>query len=163
DRSSGRTATGPSWPASAPYLSGRLRDDAKLGPFIVDRERVAEHRRREPALRRDREALEGDVTARSVDPSRQFVGGLEIRPLGCDQAEDHPTVARYAHEWLETPRTRVVVLEEQALRPDGPEELLGNRVVADRKSTRLNSSHRTISYAVFCLKKKKDCHGILFM
>src|SRR5437867_7510443 len=26
---------------------------------------------------------------------------------------------------------------------------------ADRKSTRLNSSHRTISYAVFCLKKKK--------
>src|SRR5207248_10447631 len=28
----------------------------------------------------------------------------------------------------------------------------------DRKSTRLNSSHRTISYAVFCLKKKKDRH-----
>src|SRR5437867_6383943 len=26
----------------------------------------------------------------------------------------------------------------------------------DRKSTRLNSSHRTISYAVFCVKKKKD-------
>src|SRR5437879_6859794 len=27
--------------------------------------------------------------------------------------------------------------------------------VLDRKSTRLNSSHRCISYAVFCLKKKK--------
>ena len=27
--------------------------------------------------------------------------------------------------------------------------------VKDRKSTRLNSSHRCISYAVFCLKKKK--------
>src|SRR5437879_10128521 len=27
--------------------------------------------------------------------------------------------------------------------------------VTDRKSTRLNSSHRCISYAVFCLKKKK--------
>src|SRR5207248_10512207 len=27
---------------------------------------------------------------------------------------------------------------------------------ADRKSTRLNSSHRTISYAVFCLKKKTN-------
>src|SRR5437867_10762718 len=26
--------------------------------------------------------------------------------------------------------------------------------IEDRKSTRLNSSHRTISYAVFCLKKK---------
>src|SRR3712207_8229667 len=29
-------------------------------------------------------------------------------------------------------------------------------VPADRKSTRLNSSHANISYAVFCLKKKKS-------
>src|SRR5256885_13291206 len=29
-------------------------------------------------------------------------------------------------------------------------------VGSDRKSTRLNSSHLVISYAVFCLKKKKD-------
>src|SRR2546429_3704844 len=29
------------------------------------------------------------------------------------------------------------------------------RIVQDRKSTRLNSSHGYISYAVFCLKKKK--------
>src|SRR2546427_3481966 len=29
----------------------------------------------------------------------------------------------------------------------------------DRKSTRLNSSHSQISYAVFCLKKKKDHHS----
>src|SRR5436189_414687 len=28
----------------------------------------------------------------------------------------------------------------------------------DRKSTRLNSSHRCISYAVFCLKKKRKTH-----
>src|SRR5262245_62962108 len=30
------------------------------------------------------------------------------------------------------------------------------RVMEDRKSTRLNSSHLGISYAVFCLKKKKN-------
>src|SRR5947208_5254160 len=30
-----------------------------------------------------------------------------------------------------------------------------NGVMIDRKSTRLNSSHQIISYAVFCLKKKK--------
>src|SRR5438034_1972312 len=30
-----------------------------------------------------------------------------------------------------------------------------HRAVIDRKSTRLNSSHTVISYAVFCLKKKK--------
>src|SRR5690606_39334804 len=32
---------------------------------------------------------------------------------------------------------------------------------ADRKSTRLNSSHVKISYAVFCLKKKIDCANAL--
>src|SRR3712207_7056798 len=35
--------------------------------------------------------------------------------------------------------------------------------VQDRKSTRLNSSHANISYAVFCLKKKKTtrCHNVM--
>src|SRR3712207_8923856 len=31
-------------------------------------------------------------------------------------------------------------------------------MLGDRKSTRLNSSHANISYAVFCLKKKKQSH-----
>src|SRR5437867_9544387 len=39
---------------------------------------------------------------------------------------------------------------------DEAKRALGDIVMTlDRKSTRLNSSHRTISYAVFCLKKKK--------
>src|SRR5258708_39788727 len=41
---------------------------------------------------------------------------------------------------------RLLVLAERSLRKLG---------VQDRKSTRLNSSHQIISYAVFCLKKKK--------
>src|SRR5574340_1819461 len=45
--------------------------------------------------------------------------------------------------------------------PEIPVSLERNTVVfrhplLDRKSTRLNSSHQKISYAVFCLKKKKD-------
>src|SRR5256885_3419870 len=36
--------------------------------------------------------------------------------------------------------------------PDPPHK--GSNTVRDRKSTRLNSSHLVISYAVFCLKKK---------
>src|SRR3712207_7041392 len=35
------------------------------------------------------------------------------------------------------------------------ERRLADRAQRDRKSTRLNSSHANISYAVFCLKKKK--------
>src|SRR5437867_4671499 len=41
------------------------------------------------------------------------------------------------------------------LRDTKPTSLKTQQVQQDRKSTRLNSSHRTISYAVFCLKKKK--------
>src|SRR5207248_9994011 len=37
---------------------------------------------------------------------------------------------------------------------DGSLIVDGSVTIRDRKSTRLNSSHRTISYAVFCLKKK---------
>src|SRR5437764_10112602 len=37
-------------------------------------------------------------------------------------------------------------------------KLLQSLAHEDRKSTRLNSSHRCISYAVFCLKKKKKIH-----
>src|SRR5215813_14350172 len=42
---------------------------------------------------------------------------------------------------------------------DGP----GRHAAADRKSTRLNSSHVRISYAVFCLKKKKKTQNLLFL
>src|SRR5258708_30421547 len=48
----------------------------------------------------------------------------------------------------------IVVFDEDEV----TEEMLQNRakdVTTDRKSTRLNSSHQIISYAVFCLKKKK--------
>src|SRR2546426_6905330 len=45
---------------------------------------------------------------------------------------------------LSTPRHQA----DTTMRP-----VMGNRI--DRKSTRLNSSHLVISYAVFCLKKKK--------
>src|SRR5438034_11071617 len=40
-------------------------------------------------------------------------------------------------------------------RPDEREVAIAQQQEQDRKSTRLNSSHTVISYAVFCLKKKK--------
>src|SRR2546430_8845131 len=35
--------------------------------------------------------------------------------------------------------------------------------ISDRKSTRLNSSHSQISYAVFCLKKKKNASPLIII
>src|SRR6476620_10276857 len=44
-----------------------------------------------------------------------------------------------------------------AVRPwSGSRQRRAYRPAQDRKSTRLNSSHANISYAVFCLKKKKN-------
>src|SRR5207253_10836133 len=40
-------------------------------------------------------------------------------------------------------------------------ELLARVAAPDRKSTRLNSSHVAISYAVFCLKKKNKKHDLV--
>src|SRR2546427_5277299 len=48
--------------------------------------------------------------------------------------------------------------DQQDLQPGVPEP--AGRRHRDRKSTRLNSSHSQISYAVFCLKKKKKKHDV---
>src|SRR3712207_8978682 len=58
--------------------------------------------------------------------------------------------------------------QQGAAGPSGPERRAAVRQEhlrrADRKSTRLNSSHANISYAVFCLKKKTniDIHTVLY-
>src|SRR5256886_4800062 len=59
---------------------------------------------------------------------------LRLAPLLLFAAEHRGFKAR-SMEWASAPETRISV--------------------RDRKSTRLNSSHSQISYAVFCLKKKK--------
>src|SRR5947209_9755127 len=59
-----------------------------------------------------------------------------------------PQVANKAKEWLEGKGDKT--LADWDISRDPP--YFG----IDRKSTRLNSSHANISYAVFCLKKKKN-------
>src|SRR5207249_11069915 len=57
-----------------------------------------------------------------------------------------------------TLKQKAVELGMVTLRQDGLRSVFAGAVLpfqADRKSTRLNSSHVSISYAVFCLKKKK--------
>src|SRR5438874_9144703 len=54
------------------------------------------------------------------------------------------------------PEQAVRALAAARVRTRGLER--GEQIGGDRKSTRLNSSHVEISYAVFCLKKKKRCN-----
>src|SRR2546426_8729664 len=61
------------------------------------------------------------------------------------QSLEHVIAARVLRQRRDTRRLVVQVAEDDRLRR-----------ARDRKSTRLNSSHLVISYAVFCLKKKKN-------
>src|SRR5437762_4749581 len=65
--------------------------------------------------------------------------------------EFEPRFARAVRERRNAPVVLVTGAIEDDLVDPFFQALLGDR---DRKSTRLNSSHRCISYAVFCLKKK---------
>src|SRR5947208_5771996 len=50
---------------------------------------------------------------------------------------------------------------EAAEHQDDQQDRIRPVELEDRKSTRLNSSHQIISYAVFCLKKKKETQTLL--
>src|SRR3712207_6943031 len=50
----------------------------------------------------------------------------------------------------------------RALHDEDEVEVAVADLAQDRKSTRLNSSHANISYAVFCLKKKKSLTGEIY-
>src|SRR5436189_3989945 len=71
----------------------------------------------------------------------------------------HPVHRRDGRRAAERATARVGAERDR----DGPGEArhrIPRRVERDRKSTRLNSSHRWISYAVFCLKKKKEMNSV---
>src|SRR3712207_8847510 len=77
-------------------------------------------------------------------------GGIEHDP------GDHASVFSLKHRHSFCTRIGHVPI---AMRMSSPHRL----ELLDRKSTRLNSSHANISYAVFCLKKKKNVSLSIFL
>src|SRR2546426_9317722 len=85
-------------------------------------------------------------------PPRQLV---RARCLGAQQQVN--PMKKSFQSLVPTPRLRAV----PDIRNSSTSDCAGTRNFGshgDRKSTRLNSSHLVISYAVFCLKKKKKNH-----
>src|SRR2546427_3094749 len=82
------------------------------------------------------------------------------------RGQDHLALRRQRDELLERPQQSRGQMEVAELRRDRDVALhraaeQGDVPAPDRKSTRLNSSHSQISYAVFCLKKKnKDQRSV---
>src|SRR5256885_6685147 len=70
-------------------------------------------------------------------------------PLACVRGIDS------SEDWTDSDPELTGLQKVIALRQSSPRDNALYPVQSDRKSTRLNSSHLVISYAVFCLKKKK--------
>src|SRR5207248_8217806 len=85
---------------------------------------------------------------RDPERARRFLGKRSTIPVTEVNARNLRGIVKVAKGCQLLVNASASVFNEIVLRA----EALTRR---DRKSTRLNSSHRTISYAVFCLKKKK--------
>src|SRR3989454_1951855 len=106
-----------------------------------------------PSTTRARRGENGSDLRYVGKPTRRPPG-----PHGHPAGPHHPRHGAGEPDTLPDPRTRRG--EQPAARAIGPcllhpEGRDRAALVQDRKSTRLNSSHLVISYAVFCLKKKK--------
>src|SRR5258708_30236578 len=75
-----------------------------------------------------------------------------------DDGPYHKRTGRFHAALVTNPGCFLYSQEEMQHLPQGVLAYFNNHVrhCADRKSTRLNSSHQIISYAVFCLKKKNN-------
>src|SRR3712207_8774444 len=71
----------------------------------------------------------------------------------------YTTLFRSVLEWCRSVTRSSVV--DRRLTGDTDVDLGDRTLHVDRKSTRLNSSHANISYAVFCLKKQNDHPGLI--
>src|SRR3712207_7820714 len=74
----------------------------------------------------------------------------------------HHAVGRDHRPWYDRQRPEAFARALHAAKAElDPRGILNPGVlIEDRKSTRLNSSHANISYAVFCLKKKKQYEAL---
>src|ERR1035438_10797442 len=127
------------WPAVAAF---RNRPAAPVGTLVPGADRTLKY------------GLADRNDNGNQSPHEQCFSGL--RDVGCDHCRVAPRVGR-RRDYRPTTRTHLaqcgLALSKRRPSGRGLEE-----PPVDRKSTRLNSSHLGISYAVFCLKKKNKYH-----
>src|SRR5690606_39673539 len=109
-------------------------------PFVVCLSRHGHHRE-----------LHSFPTRRSSD---LWSRGLGVRRILCRPELADPLRRQPLREACAQQLT-VPIAGETQRHHTAPDQGVGRSPGLDRKSTRLNSSHVKISYAVFCLKKKK--------
>src|SRR5256885_10021117 len=125
---------------ASPERSAKLhRTKTKPVPQLIRRARKLPQL--PPAFRFEQIELRASVAKAAEAHAEQPNLALAVPVLPEESKKNRKDVRIQAHRFAERLRTRVRI-----------ESRVTNR--QDRKSTRLNSSHLVISYAVFCLKKK---------
>src|SRR5699024_5552062 len=98
--------------------------------------------------------IDKDHFAFSFVPENEYADVEDME----EEIDIEETELTYENEFFTT--TRIELEDQRSVQKERLEEVIkashvSAEEVKDRKSTRLNSSHVSISYAVFCLKKKK--------
>src|SRR2546430_6103403 len=109
--------------------------------------------------------LSADVPQKmSFAPQFEITNSITAELTRIERARGFLDAAKLSEDWIAGMQKRSLVLEAhytthiegtQLTLEQSERILAGQKVRGDRKSTRLNSSHSQISYAVFCLNKKK--------
>src|SRR3712207_7666508 len=96
-------------------------------------------------------------TVMTVFYEQRDQGGGQAAPSAATQGADDSAIKKIDCKGPVTivSRTQVATGENATFDRGSNKIMLTGNATLDRKSTRLNSSHANISYAVFCLKKKK--------
>src|SRR5690606_40925040 len=122
------------------------RDDAPRRPFTELYELGQ-------LLLAQRQAAPAERFGSEVDIPREILVGYHLAVVLRFTVRQLPRRAHHHRDVAAPPAESREIEELEAIRE--PPRILDHENGADRKSTRLNSSHVKISYAVFCLKKKK--------
>src|SRR5688500_20175332 len=83
---------------------------------------------------------------------------LHLHSFPTRRSSDLPIMGHFGEDDGNPSPADMKKLDAELTRLAKPHEFYSYPNAADRKSTRLNSSHLVSSYAVFCLKKKKQQH-----
>src|SRR6266516_3922781 len=125
---------------SLPRIAITTGDPAGIGPEIALKAALAPQVRKicRPLLVGDRSALEAHADACGLKPD------LRCLTRAADAAWNDAALTLVERRQFKPGELHIGAIAAPH----------GEAALDNRKSTRLNSSHRTISYAVFCLKKK---------
>src|SRR5215470_12627429 len=151
-RSSGVSARSIKQALRAPYLPCRLHNALELALLLIRAEQVADHIRREAALRADRELIKRQDLRGFINAALECVDSLQLWHLGADEAQHDHLALRHEAQRREAAGAWTVIFEQEAVMRQRIEQALGDRVI----------SSFTVPHAALVAAAEMDASGDAF-